>query len=111
MRAIVWCSTLLAIAILGMSAAGDAGAQANPPNEVPECISVRGEARYGAYGYDHVVVVASRCEEVATCRVATDVDPAEVVVRVPAGATRETVTRRGSPSRAFTPRVGCELER
>lgn len=111
MRALAMASMLVAVVILGASTHGDARAQPSPPSDVPECISFRGEARYGAYGYDHVVVVASRCEEAATCRVATDVDPAEVVVRVAAGATEETVTRRGSPSRGFTPRVRCELGR
>jgi hypothetical protein len=80
-------------------------------NEVPECVTVRGEARWGADAYNHVVVVENRCAARARCRVATDVNPQPTTLEVPAGATREVVTFLGSPASAFTPRVQCELLR
>jgi hypothetical protein len=79
------------------------------PGQTPECISHRGEARYRGLGYDHVVVVESACETTALCRVSTDVDPEQYAVEVAPGATEEVMTRRGSPARAFTPRVTCTL--
>lgn len=80
-------------------------------NEVPECVSVRAEARWGADAYNHVVVVQNRCARAARCQVATDVNPEPTEVSVPAGETREVVTFLGSPARVFTPRVRCELSR
>lgn len=80
-------------------------------NEVPDCVTVRGEARWGADAYNHVVVVQNRCDRRAQCQVATDVNPQPTAVEVPAGETREVMTFLGSPARAFTPRVRCELSR
>lgn len=80
-------------------------------NEVPDCVTVRGEARWGADAYNHVVVVQNQCPSLARCRVATDVNPQETSLEVPSGATREVLTFLGSPARAFTPRVRCELAR
>jgi len=79
-------------------------------NEVPSCVSVRGEARWGAGAYNHVVIVQNTCDEAARCQVATNVNPSPTRVDVPAGETVETVTFLGSPAREFTPRVSCELE-
>ena len=78
-------------------------------NQVPDCVSVRGEARWGADAYNHIVVVRNQCSALARCRVATDVNPQETRIEVPAGETREVLTFMGSPARVFTPRVQCEL--
>lgn len=80
-------------------------------NDVPDCISVRGEARWGADAYNHVVVIQNGCDRAATCQVATNVNPDAVPVAVSAGETVEVLTFRGSPARTFTPRVHCELSR
>ncbi|MCA9609153.1 MAG: hypothetical protein KC619_26310 [Myxococcales bacterium] len=80
-------------------------------NEVPDCVTVRGEARWGADAYNHVVVIQNGCERAASCQVATNVNPEAISVEVPAGQTREVLTFRGSPAREFTPRVRCELAR
>jgi len=77
----------------------------------PTCIEHSGEARYGAYGYDHLVHLRNGCDVSASCRVSTDVTPEEQQVEVASGARVTVVTRRGSPARAFTPRVACELRR
>lgn len=80
-------------------------------NQVPDCVHVSGEARWGAGAYNHVVRIQNQCERAARCQVATDVSPQETQVRVAAGQTTELVTFLGSPARAFTPRVSCELDR
>lgn len=75
----------------------------------PTCIEFRGEARYRGYGYHHIVIVENGCDRAARCDVATDVTPESQSVDVPAGQSSETITRTGSPSRAFEPRVSCTL--
>lgn len=80
-------------------------------NQVPDCVTVRGEARWGADAYNHVVVVQNRCEALVRCQVATNVNPQATALEVPAGETRELLTFLGSPAREFTPRVQCQLVR
>jgi hypothetical protein len=78
-----------------------------PPGH-PECVHVRTEARYVAYGYDHVVEIANECEKAMLCTVMTDVNPETTSVSVAAGQTRGVVTFRGSPAREFKATVLCE---
>jgi hypothetical protein len=79
-------------------------------DDTPECIHYWGEARYRYPGYDHVVHVENGCESRAHCAVWTDVDPDPVAITVETQASLEVITRRGSPSREFTPYVECALE-
>ncbi|MBX3271732.1 MAG: hypothetical protein KF729_15805 [Sandaracinaceae bacterium] len=79
--------------------------------EVPDCVTVRGEARWAAMGYNHVVVVQNGCASRARCQVSTNVNPEVVRLEVPARETREVVTFLESPASEFTPRVRCELAR
>jgi hypothetical protein len=75
------------------------------------CVRYWGEARYRNFGYDHVVHIANSCSRPAQCLVSTDVDPKRIRVKVAAGLHKEVVTRKGAPSRKFTPNVTCELVR
>ena len=75
--------------------------------KIVRCVRSWGEARYGAYGYDHVVHVANDCDDDVICDVSTDVDPRPIRVQVATKKRRAVVTRKGSPSRKFTPRVSC----
>ena len=94
----------LALGITGSPVHGD-----DELDDTPDCIGYRGDARYRGLGYDHVVVLVSSCEQTAHCTVSTDVTPEEHETDVPPGETAEVLTRRGSPARAFTPRVACTL--
>lgn len=76
---------------------------------LPSCIRVEGVARWGASAYNHFVRVTNGCERPARCTVATDVNPQPQTIEVAPGRTVEVLTFRGSPARAFTPRVSCEL--
>ena len=80
-------------------------------NHVPDCVDVTQQARWGAGAYNHIVRIHNGCDRTARCRVATDVNPRETAIEVAVGATEELVTFLGSPARAFTPRVTCELAR
>lgn len=80
--------------------AGDAGTQA--------CVEVRGEVRYGALAYDHIVHLKNVCDVAFLCTVKTDVNPQPIVVTVPARQEVEVLTFRGSPARVFVPYVTCE---
>lgn len=100
---------LFALPLVALAAsAGSAGAEQAEP-EFPACIRVSAFARYGAYGYDHLVTIANGCERAATCAVATNVNPSPVVVRVEAGQQETVLTFRGSPSSQFTATVRCKL--
>ena len=76
---------------------------------LPACVSVRTEARYVPYGYNHVVVLKNGCSKAATCSVATDVNPQSSSVDVASSATVEVLTFSASPAQAFTARVTCTL--
>jgi hypothetical protein len=72
-----------------------------------ECARVRTEARYVAYGYDHIVEVENGCEKAVQCTIATDVNPAISNLVVPPGQKRSVTTFRGSPAREFKADVAC----
>ena len=80
----------------------------NPAKPV-DCYSVRGEARYRAVGYNHVVIVVNNCKIPLNCKVWTNVDPEpKMSLSVAAGSTGETTTRIGSPANSFTASGECE---
>jgi hypothetical protein len=79
-------------------------------DETPECIDYHAKVRYGAYGYNHFVVIRNGCAQDARCKVSTDVSPEVQRVKVPKGETREVTTFIGSPASEFTPKVACTLE-
>jgi hypothetical protein len=85
-------------------------ARADETGRHPECIEVRGEARYGSQGYDHYVFVKNGCDRRADCRVTTNVNPEPASLRVAPGATESVVMWRGSPAREFAARADCTLE-
>jgi hypothetical protein len=78
--------------------------------DVPDCITYRGEARYGALGYNHIVIITNGCPSDARCTVSTNASPDTQNVRVPKGETKEVTTLLGSPAREFTPHVTCTLK-
>jgi len=67
------------------------------------------EARYRAYGYDHIVHLRNDCQRNARCTISTNVNPKRLKVRVNSGERIEVLTYRGSPSRVFSARVACQL--
>ncbi len=80
-----------------------------PEKPLPECVSVEAFARYGAYGYDHVVTVNNDCDKTAQCEVSTDVAPEVIALTVRAHASESVVTYRGSPAYEFSAKVRCRL--
>lgn len=76
-----------------------------------DCVTVRAEARYRNYGYDHLVHLKSTCPEATICEVSTDVQPKVHRVTLAPGASATVITMVGSPARAFTPRVSCSEAR
>jgi len=96
----------LAAAALVLGALGPAQAE---PSGMPACVRLAGEARMGAYGYDHVVRVENACAQDAECLVGTSVDPTPAALKVGAHASAELIVRLGSPARVFTPIGTCRL--
>lgn len=100
----------LAAAVLVLAALGSAPAPAQAePSGMPACVRLTGEARMGAYGYDHVVRVENACAQDAECLVGTSVDPTPAALKVGAHASAELIVRLGSPARVFTPIGTCRL--
>ncbi len=81
-----------------------ADAQSPPARD---CVRSWPETRYRSYAYDHVVHLSSNCHRIASCTVATNVNPAAVMVAVAPGEHVEVVTARGSELPEFTPDVRC----
>lgn len=80
----------------------------NPESDpVLTCVESWPEARYRAYGYDHIVHLRSRCRVTADCTVTTDVSPEASRAVVRPAEHVEVLTFRGSPAREFTPTVVC----
>src|SRR5258708_2060736 len=71
------------------------------------CVVIRAEVRYGAAGYNHVVVLMNACEHAEACTVTTDVNPEPIKATVPPRSSTEVVTFLGSPARVFVPKAIC----
>jgi hypothetical protein len=100
-RALALASLVPALlAALPASGAKEAGA--------PPCVLYRAEARYGAVGYNHVVVLRNACGAAHVCTVSTDVNPTPTITTVPPHQQVEVVTFLGSPASVFVPRVDCQ---
>ncbi len=93
-------SVFTALFVLAMSL--PALGQAKGGDDIKDCYSVHGEARYGAFAYKHVVIVTNRCDVTLQCQVWTDVDPSpKQSVTVGPKGTGEVIVRNNSPARAF----------
>ncbi|MEM8609126.1 MAG: hypothetical protein AAGF92_18635 [Myxococcota bacterium] len=103
-RSLLAASFAMAMAL----SVGTTQAQKDEQN-VNACYDVRGEARFGALAYNHVVIVSNRCDFPLQCQVWTDVDPKpRVSVTVGANSSEERVIRVGSPARGFKAYGECK---
>jgi hypothetical protein len=76
--------------------------QGEGEDDIKNCYSVHGQARYGALAYKHVVIVTNRCDVTLQCQVWTDVDPSpKQSTTVGPKGTSETIIRNNSPARVF----------
>jgi len=94
-----------ALGVLATPGNADATGAAEPASA--GCVFARAEAPYRYYGYDHLVILTSRCEKPVRCRVSSDVRPEPVNVGVPPNAEVEVALWRGSPASVFKARVSC----
>ena len=106
---------VLAIALWTALCCGSAVTTASPDASatsqvirIERCVQSRGIARYRGVGYDHIVIVDNGCDVPVACAVATNVDPKPIGVTVGAHRSQRVITRRGSPARAFKPKVTCQ---
>jgi len=78
---------------------------------VKNCYDVRGEARYAALGYNHVVIVTNRCKVALDCEVWTDVDPTpRIPLTVGPESSGEKTCRINSPARGFKAFGECKKQ-
>jgi hypothetical protein len=95
LRSILAVLTLLALTLPAWTEAGAS-------EDIADCYSVHGEARYGAFAYKHVVIVTNRCDVELQCEVWTDVDPSpRQPMSVGPKGTGEVIVRVNSPARSF----------
>ncbi len=73
-----------------------------------KCVSVRDEAIYGAYGYDHHVHLHNGCDKTMKCKVTGSANPTGVEETLVAGEKRDVVLFRGSPAREVGASVKCD---
>lgn len=86
--------------VFAIAVSASNGARAN--EDIQNCFSVHGEARYGALAYKHVVIVTNRCDIELQCEVWTDVDPSpRQPLTVSPNGTGEVIVRAVSPAREF----------
>jgi len=89
--------TALVVLTTALPALGEEG-----DGDMKNCYSIRGEARYGALAYKHIVIVTNRCDITLQCEVWTDVDPSpRQSVSVEPKGSAEVLVRAVSPARAF----------
>ena len=103
-------SILAALALVALAIPGWNHAEAS--NDIKDCYSVHGEARYGAFAYKHVVIVTNRCDVSLACQVWTDVDPEpRQQLNVGPKGTGEVIVRNNSPARSFKAFGECEAKK
>ena len=100
---------LLSVHLVPNARAADGGTRAPTP-PVPACVAIKTASVYVPYGYNHVVTLTNGCAREARCVVASDVNPEQRSVDVPANESREVVTFMGSPSSTFVAKVDCKLK-
>ena len=103
-RLVSWAAVAMG-AVASYAPSRAAAEQAATP-QAP-CVSVRAEVRYGAAGYNHIVVLTNVCERAQMCTVSTDVNPVPTETLVAPRSSTEVVTFLGSPARVFVPKVSC----
>lgn len=102
---------ILSAALLFLAAIVPMVGQADGADDIKNCYSVRGEARYGALAYKHIVIVTNRCELTLQCEVWTDVDPTpRHALTVGPNSEGEVIVRAVSPARAFTAYGDCKRQ-
>ena len=99
---------LLAGASVCAHVSADDGERGPPP--AADCVKVSSEARYVAYGYDHVVTLENTCEKAMRCEVSTDVNPTPATVELATGETKSVLTYRGSPASEFKAKADCTAQ-
>jgi hypothetical protein len=100
------CSLLFAV----VASAQGGSKKAKPPAakaDVSKCVSVRTEAIYGAYGYDHHVHVHNGCDKAVRCEVTTNSNPEVTTVILGKGETQDVVMFRGSPASELSANTKC----
>jgi len=78
------------------------------PGDVSQCVKVRTEALYVAYGYDHHVHVTNGCDKAVRCAVTTSANPDPTTVSLASGEHRDIVMFRGSPASVVNAQVKCK---
>jgi hypothetical protein len=95
-------ATFAFAALFVLAATLPALGQGEGGDDIKNCYSVHGQARYGALAYKHVVIVTNRCDVTLQCQVWTDVDPSpKQSTTVGPKGTSETIIRNNSPARVF----------
>ena len=99
----------IALLLFALGMVVPSASEAEGSNDIKNCYQVRGEARYGALAYKHIVIVSNRCDITLQCEVWTDVDPTpRQKLTVGPNTEAETMTRSNSPARSFKAYGECQ---
>lgn len=102
-------SFAMAVVLLGALAVQAQDAERAKPAATDKCVSVREEAIYGAYGYDHHVYLHNGCDKkTMKCKVTGSANPAGVEETLVSDEKRDVVLFRGSPAREVGASVKCD---
>lgn len=101
----------IALALWVLSVTIPTAAEADGGTDVKNCYMIRGEARYGALAYKHIVIVSNRCDITLQCEVWTDVDPTpRHSLTVGPNSEAEVIVRNNSPATAFKAFGECKKQ-
>ncbi|MFZ1865246.1 MAG: hypothetical protein WAU39_13560 [Polyangiales bacterium] len=99
----------IAFVLFALGMVVPSASEAEGSNDIKNCYQVRGEARYGALAYKHIVIVSNRCDITLSCEVWTDVDPTpRQKLTVGPNTEAEAMTRSNSPARDFKAYGECQ---
>jgi hypothetical protein len=101
------CSLLFAAVASAQDGSKKGGKPPPAKADVSKCVSVRTEAIYGAYGYDHHVHVHNGCDKAVRCEVTTNSNPEVTTVILGKGQSQDVVMFRGSPAREVSANTKC----
>jgi hypothetical protein len=105
-----FCAAVL-LCVVGVGAGASADdSERGPAPPRGDCVKVSSEARYAAYGFDHIVTLENTCDTAMRCEVTTDVNPTPTTVELAKGETKSVLTYRGSPASEFKAKADCKAQ-
>jgi hypothetical protein len=101
------CSAFAATASADGTSKKGAKSKPKASQSPSECVAVRTEAIYAAYGYDHHVYLRNGCDKAVRCEVTTNSNPEPTTVTLQKSESQDIVMFRGSPASELSANTKC----